>query len=120
MKLGEMIEIRDNRHNLVSFLFVADEVEISRIIDRPIAKLNWVDTCNLVIEAYQNRLITNVQASACFCILARSNNQFKRERFRYEYGSVYEYCREQQAYVFTQKMPRLAFNTMVNRLGRFL
>jgi len=114
MKLKEMKEIKESRKNMIGFLHMSDENEINSLLNKwgNITKKPFWNACDIVIEAYKNKNISNRIASKIFDIFADSNRYFRTESHRFECGKIYEYSKSQNAYIFLKMGTKKEFNKL--------
>lgn len=121
MKKIEMIEISQNRQNLVGFLHITEVQAINaKLADGvDVDKKSFDEICSIVLEQYQAKQISNKQASEVFEILANANRDFKIEKFRCVGNEIYQYSPEHQAYLFYSVGGQRQFNKLIKENGRF-
>lgn len=123
MKKIEMIEISQNRQNLVGFLHITEVQAINaKLADGvDVDKKSFDEICSIVLEQYQAKQISNKQASEVFEILAKANKSFKIEKFRcsHGYNEIYKYSPDHQAYLFYQNGGQKQLDKLIKENGRF-
>jgi len=110
MKLQDMKQIKESRKNITDFL--SDENEINNLLNKNITKKSFYEVCDIVIDAYKNKHITNRIASKIFDMLAESNRYFRIESHRFEYGKIFEYSKHYNAYIFLRRGTEKEFNKL--------
>lgn len=121
MKKSEMLEISQNRQNLVGFLHITEIKAINaKLADGvDVNHMNFDEICDITLNQYQDKKISNKQASAIFEILAKANKSFKIEKFRVLGNEIYQYSPENQAYLFYSVGGQKQFNKLIKENGRF-
>lgn len=123
MKKIEMIEIATNRQNLTAFLHITEIKAITaKLADGvDVDKKSFDEICSIVLDQYENKKISNKQASEVFEILAKANKSFKIEKFccSQGYNEIYKYSPEHDAYLFYCKGGQYKLNELVRENGRF-
>lgn len=121
MKKSEMLEISQNRQNLTAFLHIT-EIKIINLLladGVDVNHMNFEQICNTTLEQYQAKKISNIKAARIFEILARSNRDFKIEKFRCIGNEIYQYNPNHQAYLFYSVGGQRQFNKLIKENGRF-
>jgi hypothetical protein len=75
-----MIEIKESRENLTGFLHISKITELSKIMGAPkrvVSNLTFYGLCDLIVELYDFKTLTNKKAEACFEILRVENTRLK-------------------------------------------
>lgn len=123
MKKIEMIEIATNRQNLTAFLHITEIKGINaKLADGvDVDKKSFDEICSIILEQYENKKISNKQASEIFEILAKANKSFKIEKFRcsHGYNEIYKYSPDHEAYLFYCKGGQGQLNKLIKENGRF-
>ena len=124
MKKIEMIEISQNRQNLTAFLHISEIKAINaKLADGvDVDKKSFDEICSIILEQYENKKISNKQASEIFEILAKANKSFKIEKFRcsHGYNEIYKYSPDHEAYLFYCKGGQKKLNELIRENGRFM
>lgn len=123
MKKIEMLEIMSCRENVVAFLHHSEIKAINtKLADGvDVDKKSFEQICSIVLDQYENNLISNKKASAIYEILANANKQFKIEKFyRDAYGAIYKYSPEHRAYLFYQNGGKKELDKLITENGRFV
>ena len=123
MKKIEMLEISQNRQNLTAFLHVSEIKAINaNLVDTNVDKKTFDEICSIVLDQYENKQISNKQASEIFEILAKANKSFKIEKFRcsHGYNEIYKYSPDHQAYLFYQNGGKKELDKLITENGRFV
>lgn len=121
MKKIEMLEISQNRQNLTAFLHVSESKVINaNLVDTNVDKKTFDEICSIVLDQYENKQISNKQASEIFETLAKANKSFKIEKFRCVGNEIYQYSQDHQAYLFYSNGGQRKFNKLIKENGRFL
>lgn len=108
MKIQQMQEIRNSRHNLVGFLDAADHVKIRELTCLDTNVPFWV-LADAVINEYEAGRITNKAASEVFEILKRENTSIRTEKYRFETGSLFAFDSDANAYIYDRKISKTDF-----------
>lgn len=121
MKKSEMLEISQNRQNLVGFLHITEIKAINaKLADGvDVNHMNFDEICDITLNQYQDKKISNKQASAIFEILAKANKSFKIEKFRCVGNEIYQYSPQHSAYLFYSVGGQRKFNKLIKENGRF-
>lgn len=121
MKKIEMLEISQNRQNLVGFLHITEVQAINaKLADGvDVDKKSFEQICSIVIDQYENKKISNKQASEIFEILANANRDFKTEQYRLSGNQIYKYSPAHSAYLFYCNGGQRQFNNLIKENGRF-
>ena len=123
MKKIEMIEISQNRQNLTAFLHISEIKAINaKLADGvDVDKKSFDEICSIILEQYENKKISNKQASEIFEILAKANKSFKIEKFRcsHGYNEIYKYSPDHEAYLFYCKGGERTLAKLEKEFGRF-
>lgn len=122
MKLHDMKEIKANRQNLLAFLHITEIKAINANLadDVDVNHMNFDSICDITLEQYQAKKISNKQASIIFEILADTNKRFKTEKFRTDgAGAIHKFSEEQNAYLFFCKGGERTLAKLEKEFGRF-
>ncbi|MCG6816981.1 hypothetical protein [Moraxella catarrhalis] len=120
MKKSEMIEISQNRQNLIAFLHVSEIKAINaNLVDTNVDKKTFDEICSIVLDQYENKQISNKQASEIFEILANSNHNFKTEQYRLNGNQIHKYSPAHGAYLFYCNGGQRQLNKLIKENGRF-
>ena len=121
MKKSEMLEISQNRQNLTAFLNVSEIKAINaNLVDTNVDKKTFDEICSIVLDQYENKQISNKQASEIFEILANANRDFKTEQYRLNGKQIHKYSPEHDAYLFYSTGGQKKLNELIRENGRFL
>ena len=108
-----MVEIQQNRENLIEFLSYQQQLVLSNILNIDLTLLSFEDVCTIVLSQYKQKLISNKQASECFNILSIANTDFKIERYRYNENTqdLYVYFYNYDCYIFICKCSKEVYKS---------
>lgn len=113
MKLAEMVEIQQNRENLIGFLSYPQQLVLLNILNIDVSLLSFEDVCAIVLSQYKQKLLNNKQASECFNILSSANTDFRIERYRYNENTqdLYKYSFNHECYIFVGKCSKKVYKS---------
>ena len=113
MKLAEMVEIQQNRENLIEFLSYQQQLVLLNILNIDVSLLSFEDVCTIVLSQYKQKLLSNKQASECFNILSIANTDFRIERYRYNENTqdLYKYSFNHDCYIFVDKCSKKVYKS---------
>lgn len=122
MKKIEMLEIMSCRENVVAFLHHSEIKAINaKLADGvDVNHMNFDEICDITLNQYQDKKISNKQASAIFEILAKANKSFKIEKYRCIGNEIYQYSPDHQAYLFYQNGGKKELDKLITENGRFV
>ncbi|MCG6816985.1 hypothetical protein [Moraxella catarrhalis] len=122
MKKIEMLEIMSCRENVVAFLHHSEIKDINaKLADGvDVDKKSFEQICSIVLDQYENKKISNKQASEIFEILANANRDFKTEQYRLSGNQIYKYSTAHSAYLFYCNGGQRQFNNLIKENGRFM
>lgn len=123
MRLIEMQNIAENRENLIGFLHHSEIAIINQnLVNFDADKKSFDDICNTALKQYRDKTITNRNASRVFEILALENKQFKIKRYRYNSSTheIFEYSKENHAYIFIQKGGQRELYALIAKNGEYI
>ena len=124
MKIQDMKAIQENRENLLAFLHISEiqliNANLTDGVD--VNHMTFDAICNVTLEQYQAKKISNKQASTVFDILSNANTQLKTERYRYNAATheIYEYSLTHQGYIFYQKGGQRQLNALIAKNGKYI
>ena len=121
MKKIEMLEIMSCRENVVAFLHHSEIKDINaKLADGvDVDKKSFEQICSIVLDQYENKQISNKQASEIFEILANSNHNFKTEQYRLNGNQIHKYSPAHGAYLFYCNGGQRQLNKLIKENGRF-
>jgi len=118
MKKKDILEMIECREDRVGFLHMSQHTEIRNLldgnIDTNVSFLKLTDALMSMRDGNRKKVDKALE------IIFEANDSFKKERYRYEFGKVYEYSEEHGAYLFLCYCTNNELNKMIRENGKYL
>lgn len=112
----QLLKCTESRENAIDFLHFSEILQLNDMLLVDVGSKTFDEIVSLI----KNNSGTNKVKKAALLIILEANRLIKTERYRYENGSVFEYNKHHNAYIFSEKMSKTNFNKMVRTYGMYI
>lgn len=119
MQKSDMLKIRNNRQDLVGFLYMNSICTLNKLFCGyyRVSNQSFTEICDKTLSLYSSKTLSNKVVSRIFEILADLNTSFKIESHRRnEFGEIFEYNETSNSYVFL----KTGTHSQFKRLNHYL